>query len=307
MRDGIDSLSAVIETDIIIIGCGAAGVQAAIHAARKKVRVVVFGKPDNSALMKAHIENYFGVVSATGQELLQMGIKQAEVFGATFYLDEVIGIEMVDGVFRIKTDRLIEFQGRAVVLAMGISRNKLNVDGEEALHGFGVSYCANCDAGFFKKRPVAVVGDGSAAAVAALLLKDYASKVYWIAEALRASPELLENTKVTPIEIVTGTMPARIIGDKTVKAIELKDGRKIEVDGVFIEMGAKGAAELAMELGVLPNDNGSLSVDRNCRTEVEGVFACGDITGQPWQLAKAVGEGCVAGLAAAAFVRKEKE
>ncbi len=297
----------MIETDIIIIGCGAAGVQAAIHAARKKVRVVVIGKSDNSALIKAHIENYFGVVSATGQELLNMGIKQAEVFGATFYSEEVIGIEGADGGFLVKTDSLKEILGKAVVLAMGISRNKLNVDGEEALHGFGVSYCANCDAGFFKKKPVAVVGDGSAAAVAALLLKDYASKVYWIAESLRASPELLKNAKVTPIEIVTGTKPARIIGDKTVKAIELKDGRKLEVDGVFIEMGAKGAAELAMELGVLPNENGSLSVDRNCRTEVEGVFACGDITGQPWQLAKAVGEGCVAGLSAASYVRREKE
>ncbi len=296
-----------MDTDVIIIGSGAAGVQAAIHAARKKVQVVVIGKPENSALLKAHIENYFGVSKATGQELLLQGIKQAEGFGATFYPEEVIGIEKVDDRFSIKTDSLKEFHGKAVVLAMGISRKKLNVEGEEEFHGMGVSYCANCDAGFFKKRPVAVVGDGSAAAVAVLLLKDYASKVYWITEAMRASPELLERTKDPSIEIVTSTRPTRIIGDKKVKAIELKDGRQIEVDGVFIEMGAKGAAELAMELGVLPDDDGFLPVDRNCRTEAEGVFACGDITGLPWQLAKAVGEGCLAGLAAAAFVRKEKE
>jgi thioredoxin reductase (NADPH) len=296
-----------MDTDVIIIGSGAAGVQAAIHAARKKVQVVVIGKPDNSALLKAHIENYFGVAKATGKDLLLQGIKQAEGFGAIFYPEEVIGIEKVESRFSIKTDSLKEFHGKAIVLAMGIARNKLNVEGEEEFHGMGVSYCANCDAGFFKKRPVAVVGDGSAAAVAVLLLKDYASKVYWIAEAMRVSPELLESTKDPSIEIVGGTRPARIIGYKKVKAIELKDGRQIEVDGVFIEMGAKGAAELAMELGVLPDDDGFIPVDRNCRTEAEGVFACGDITGQPWQLAKAVGEGCLAGLAAAAFVRKEKE
>jgi thioredoxin reductase (NADPH) len=296
-----------MDIDVIIIGSGAAGVQAAIHAARKKVRVVMIGKPDNSALMKAHIENYFGVAMTTGQDLLLRGIKQAEGFGATFYPEEVIGIGISEDGFSIRTDSLKEFHSKAVVLAMGISRNKLNVEGEEEFHGMGVSYCANCDAGFFKKRPVAVVGDGSAAAVSALLLKDYASKVYWVAEAVKASAELLEQVKASEIEIIEGSKPLRIIGDKTVKAIELKDGRQLEVDGVFIEMGAKGAAELAMELGVLPDDNGSLPVDRNCRTEAEGVFACGDITGQPWQLAKAVGEGCLAGLAAAAFVRKEKE
>jgi thioredoxin reductase (NADPH) len=109
------------------------------------------------------------------------------------------------------------------------------------------------------------------------------------------------------IEVMSPAWPSKISGEKVVKSIALNDGRSIEVDGVFIELGAKGAADLAVEVGIIPDESGAIKVDRDCKTETEGVFACGDITGQPWQMAKAVGEGCVAGLSAAAFVRKEVE
>jgi thioredoxin reductase (NADPH) len=296
-----------METDIIIIGSGASGVQAAIHAARKKVGVVVIGRPEGSALMKAHIENYFGFGKVSGTDILQTSIESAKNFGVVFLNEEVIGLEKEDKIFLARTDAMKEVRGKAVILAMGITRNKLNVEGEKEFHGLGVSYCANCDAGFFKKKPVVVVGDGSAAAVSALLLKDYASKVYWVMERNKASPELMEKVKAIPIEVVEGARPKRIIGEKTVKAVELTDGRVLETEGVFIEMGAKGAAELAMDLGILPDDSGNIPVDKEFRTEAEGVFACGDITGLPWQLAKAVGEGCVAGLSSASYVRREKE
>ena len=296
-----------METDVIIIGSGAAGVQAAIHAARKKVGVVVIGRPEGSALVKAHIENYFGLGKVSGAEILQTSIESAKAFGVVFLNEEVIGLEKEEQKFLARTDTMKEVRGKAVILAMGITRNKLNVEGEKEYHGLGVSYCANCDAGFFKKRPVVVVGDGSAAAVSVLLLKEYASKVYWVMERNKASPELMEKVKAIPIEVVEGARPKRIIGEKTVKAVELTDGRVLETDGVFIEMGAKGGAELAMDLGVLPDDSGNIPVGKGFQTEAEGVFACGDITGLPWQLAKAVGEGCVAGLSAASYVRKEEE
>ncbi len=259
-----------METDVIIIGSGAAGVQAAIHAARKKVGVVVIGRPEGSALMKAHIENYFGLDKVSGADILRTSIESAKTFGVVFLNEEVIGLEKEDQNFLARTDAMKEVRGKAVILAMGITRNKLNVEGEKEYHGLGVSYCANCDAGFFKKKPVVVVGDGSAAAVSVLLLKEYASKVYWVMERNKASPELMDKVKAIPIEVVEGARPKRIIGEKTVKAVELTDGRVLETEGVFIELGAKGAAELAMDLGILPDDSGNIPVDKEFRTETEG-------------------------------------
>ncbi|HSV41999.1 MAG TPA: NAD(P)/FAD-dependent oxidoreductase [Methanomassiliicoccales archaeon] len=293
--------------DVIVIGCGAAGLQAAIHAARKKVKVLVIGKPESSSLMKAHIENYFGVASTAGKELLDIGQKQAKEFGAELLGEEVIGLERKDGGFVVRTDGLKEFVSKTLIIAAGITRNKLNVEGEKEYHGLGVSYCANCDCHIFKKKTVAIVGDGSNAAAAALLLKDYATKVYWVNMEPKPSPELMRLVVERQIEILSGAWPSRIVGEQTVKAIELKDGRKLDVDGVFVELGAKGAADLAMEVDVLADEKGNIAVDQNCKTEVEGVYACGDITGQPWQLARSVGQGCIAGLSAAALVRKEAE
>ncbi|QLH75018.1 MAG: FAD-dependent oxidoreductase [Methanomassiliicoccales archaeon] len=296
-----------MDYDVLIIGCGASGIQAAVHAARKKVKVGVVGKPYASALVKAHIENYFGIEKTDGTSLINVGLSQARRFGADIVEEEVISLEMVDGAFKVKTDGMKEFSSKALIIASGISRTKLNVEGEKEFYGLGVSYCANCDCHFFKKKKVAVVGNGSNAAVAALLLKEYAEKVYWVSQEITASKELIEKVDSTSIEKVTPAWPSKIVGEKTVSGMHLKDGRYLEVDGVFIELGAKGAADLAVEIGIVADETGSIPVDRDCRTEVEGVFACGDVTGQPWQLAKAVGEGCVAGLSAAAFVRKEKE
>ncbi|MFA5312895.1 MAG: NAD(P)/FAD-dependent oxidoreductase [Methanomassiliicoccales archaeon] len=293
--------------DVVIIGSGAAGLQAAIHAARKKVKVAVIGKMEASALSRAHIENYLGVESSDGGDLLQTGAMQAQRYGAEIFPEEVISVEMAEGGFGVKTDGMKELSCKALIIASGISRNKLNVDGEKEYYGLGVSYCANCDCHFFKRKKVAIVGNGSNAAVAALLLTDYADKVYWVALEVKASKELMEKVDASTIEIVSPAWPAKIVGEKTVKGIVLKDGKTIDVDGVFIELGAKGAADLAIELGIIADEAGSIKVDAHCRTETEGVFACGDITGQPWQMAKAVGEGCVAGLSAAAFVRKEAE
>lgn len=296
-----------MECDVLIIGCGAAGLQAAIHAARKKVKVILIGKPDGSALTKAHIENYFGTHSIDGKQMLVIGMEQAHKYGAEIIEQEAIDVKSVESGFLVKTEGMIEITAKALILATGISHTKLNVEGEKELHGLGVSYCANCDCHFFKKKTVAVVGDGSSAAIAALLLNDYAEKVYWILQEPKASAALMEKVKGTNIQVISAAVPARIIGEQTVEAIELEDGRKMEVDGVFIELGAKSAADLAVELGILADENGSIPVDSGCKTEVDGVYACGDITGQPWQLARAVGQGCMAGLNAASFVRKERE
>ena len=296
-----------MDYDVAIIGCGPSGLQAAIHAARKKVKVVVLGKGENSALFKAKVENCFGIVTAEGKDLLTTGVEQARNFGAEVMAEDVMDLNREGGWFVMSTERDNTVRSKVIILAPGISRVKLNVEGEKEFHGMGVSYCAACDCHFFKKKTVAVVGDGSMAAAGALLLREYASKVYWVARENKASEELNAKMKASDIEVLIPAWPAKILGTDVVNALVLKDGRKLDVNGVFIELGARGSADLAMDVGIVPDEKGFIKVDADCKTEQENVLACGDVTGLPWQLAKAVGQGCVAGTVAANMIRKESE
>ncbi len=295
-----------METEIAIIGVGPAGLQAAIHAARKKVKVIAIGKNDGSALRKAEIENYFGIPSKEGPELLKTGREQAERFGAQLLDQEVLHLKKEGEEFVILTDHDQEVRSKALILAMGISRAKLNVPGEKEFLGKGVSYCASCDAGFFRGKEVAVIGDGSEAAESAMLLLEYATKVYWISKAPDVSEHLMDKVKKTKVELISPSKPLKILGEGTVSGLELEGGRKLDVKGVFIALGAKGSMDLALELEILPDPEGHIPIDINGKTEMDMVYACGDVTGKPWQLARAVGQGCVAGDNAAAQVRTQR-
>jgi thioredoxin reductase (NADPH) len=294
-----------MEADITIIGLGPAGLQAAIHAARKKVKVVAVGKSEASSLNRAEVENYLGLESAAGTDILRVGREQARRFGAELFEEEVVKLTKEGEVFITVTDHEQTIRSRAVVLAVGISRAKLGVPGEKEFLGKGVSYCASCDAGFFKGRPVAVIGEESEAAESAALLTEYTSKVYWVHRKLKASPQMVEKARRANVEMIEAK-PSVILGESTVTGLELEGGRKLDVNGVFIALGAKGSIELALEVGIMPDPSGKITVDENCRTEMEMVYACGDVTGMPWQLARAVGQGCVAGDNAAKAVRAEK-
>lgn len=218
------------------------------------------------------------------------------------YEEDVLKAEKVGEAFVLITDHDNRFTAKAVVLALGISRMRLNAEGEKEFLGRGVSYCAACDANFFKGKKVVVVGNDSMAAVSTVLLTNVASDVYWVTKEPKVAPPLLEKVIATKAKVVKAAWPKKIHGDQTVKKIELDNGSILEVDGVFIELGARGSAELAMELGILPDPNGLINVNGKMETEVPGVYAAGDVTGRPWQLARAVGQGCIAGTNAANLV-----
>jgi thioredoxin reductase (NADPH) len=296
-----------MDYDVAIIGCGPSGLQAAIHAARKKVKVVVLGKHQNSALTKAKIENIFGIPTAEGISLLDIGMEQARKFGAEILVEDVMDLNREGDLFVMNTDKMNTVRSKIVILAPGISRVKLNVEGEKEFHGLGVSYCAACDCHFFKNKTVAVIGNGSMAAASALILREYASKVYWVAKENNASEELNAKLKATDIEVLIPAWPFKILGTDVVNGLELTDGTMLNVNGVFIELGARGSADLAMDVGLVPDENGFIKVDPDCQTGQKNVLACGDVTGTPWQLAKAIGQGCVAGTNAANIIRKETE
>jgi thioredoxin reductase (NADPH) len=296
-----------MDTDVLIIGAGPAGLQAAIHAARKKAGVIIMGKSAKSSLMSAMVENYCCMESAAdGREMLKQGIKQAAKFGASFMEQDVLKIDIATKGFNIETENGEHIAAKALIFCMGISRNKLGVPGEKEYHGKGVSYCIECDANFFKGKKVTVVGNGSAAAAGAVLLAFYASEVTLVSMSLAVSEKLHGQIKASGVIYRPGTWVGEITGNgKKVTGFKDTAGVLTETDGVFIELGAKGAMELAAGIGVALEGEklDYIQVDKKQSTSVAGVFAAGDICGPPFQLAKAVGEGCVAGTNAADYAK----
>jgi len=298
------------ECDVVIFGSGPAGLQAAVHAARAGAGVSVLGRLQSSALYKAHVENYCCMIeTVSGDEILSQGRDQAKKFGALFSDEDVLYVERtVTGQFRVELESGNSLLTWTIVLAMGISRNRLNVPGEKELLGKGVSYCVDCDANFFRNQVVTVVGNGSAAASGALKMLLIAGKTHLVCETLEISDHLRYQIESSSVEIHTGRHVSRILGDSEVQAVLLDNGEKIETGGVFIELGAKGAIELVSTLGVALDSDSMrfVATTRKQETNVPGLYAAGDICGPPWQIAKAVGEGCVAGLEAAAYARRAR-
>ncbi len=294
-----------MDADILIIGSGPAGIQAAIHASRRKVSVAVAGKPAASAAAGTEMDNYFGTGRVSGDRLIAEGISQAESTGAVFLGQNVISSARAGDSFRFVLEDGTEVVSKAVVIATGISRRKLGIPGEKELFGKGVSYCAVCDCNFYKGRRAVIVGNESEAAVSAEMMTGYASETSWVAWDMQANPVLVSKAEAAGVRFY-GSKPKAILGDAKVEALELEDGTAIPTDGVFIELGAKSAADIAMDLDVMPEMDDTIKVGADCATGVPGVFACGDVTGRPWQVAKAVGQGCVAGTNAANYVKGER-
>jgi thioredoxin reductase (NADPH) len=293
--------------DIAVIGCGPAGLQAAIHAARRKCSVLVLGRVEKSNAAKGHMENYFAVERIDGLRMLEIGCRQAASFGAEFAPQDVGKLardgELGPFVLTLESRRTV--RAKAIVVATGVSLERLNVPGEKEYLGKGVSYCVDCDANFFRGKRVAVVGNGSAAAEGALTLLRYASAVHLVAAEFAVDATLRAEIESSAVTLHNAAKAARIEGAAAVERLVLADGSALAVDGVFIELGAKGVMELTIDLGVEldPESFKYVVVDRAQKTNVPGVVAAGDITGGHKQIAKAVGEGCVAGLSAAEYVR----
>lgn len=294
--------------DVVILGSGPAGLQAAIHAGRAKASVLVMGRKHKSSLYRAHVENYCCLGRVSGETLLQEGVGQATEAGARFLHEDIINISREADNFTVVTESGREILSRALVFAMGVTRNRLGVPGEKELIGQGVSYCVDCDGNFFKGETVAVVGNGSAAVAGALTLLFYTAAVHLVAEKLEVSERLEFQLGESEVVLHGNRRVERIRGAEKVEGLLLDDGSRLEVSGVFIETGAKGAVELAATLGVAldPEQFRYIVTDKGQQTNVDGIWAAGDICGPPWQVAKAVGEGCLAGLAAAKYAKKKR-
>ncbi len=293
-----------INSDIVIIGSGPAGLQAALHSG-KICNVLVVGKLEDSKLWQAKkIDNYMGIkFPVSGKELLSETKRQLLDIGVNFVEDEVVSIEKDTDKFSVTLSSQDVVETKAVIFACGVKQQQLGVKGERDFVGRGVSYCVDCDCMFFRNKKVAVVGDGSAAKRAVDILTKIASSVVWIIEDISKIGSDIEKSE--SFSVKEGRI-VELVGKDYLERIIFDDGASLDVDGIFIELGARGAVELAMEVGVFLDEVEMkyIKIDKMCRTNVEGIFAAGDVTGVPFQLAKAVGEGCIAGFFCAEWVRK---
>ena len=273
--------------DIIIIGSGPAGVSAAVYAKRGGANVLVISK-DTGTLGKAKkIENYYGFKNISGKDLYENGLKQLENLNIEFVKDEVVQLNYTSQ-FEVTTVNNI-FQAKYVVLATGVSRNVPNIKGIKEFEGKGVSYCAICDAFFYRNKDVAVLGSGNYAIHEAEILKPVVKSV----TLLTNSEKLVENRD---IDLNVNEKKVREVrGCEKVDEIVFEDDTAQNINGIFVAIGTASTNDLARKIGARVENN-KIIVNDNLETTVPNLYACGDCTGGILQISKATYEGTKVGL-----------
>ncbi len=271
--------------DLIILGAGPAGLAASIYASYHKLNHLVIGDIiGGTPIEAAVIKNWPGIKQISGVELMRNFRGHAEDLGGTVIQGRVVGLKNEKNRFEVNVDNQY-YHSKTLLLAMGTKRRRLNIPGEDKFLGKGVSYCATCDAIFFKNKIVAVVGGADSAAAAANLLAEHASKVYIIYRnsELRCQPAYLEQIKKNPkITVIYNTNVLEVHGDKKVESVFLDNpyeaSQLLKTDGVFVEIGAMPSTDLLNEIDLKLNPQGYIMVDEWGRTNVLGIYAAGDIT-----------------------------
>lgn len=286
-------------SNVIIIGNGPAGISAALYTTRAGIETTVIGK-DFGALAKAtEIENYFGFKQPiSGKDLISSGIEQAKRLGAKIISDEVLGISYNDKlVVQTKTD---EYSADCVVLATGSSRSTPAIEGLNQFEGHGVSYCAVCDAFFYRGKDVAVLGNGEYALHEALELLQTSKSVTILTNGMEPSTLIPDTIKINKKKIKS------LSGIDKLEKVIFEDNSTLDIDGLFIAMGVAGSADLARKIGAY-TENNKVVVDEYMATTIPGLYAAGDCTGGLLQISKAVYEGAKAGTEIVKYLRKNKK
>ncbi|MBW3022640.1 FAD-dependent oxidoreductase [Candidatus Woesearchaeota archaeon] len=269
--------------DIIIIGGGVSGFAAAMYAARLGLKVAVFAEMKGGTITWADkVENYPGFESISGQELANKIENHARKYSVEVIEKKVASVDKKENF--IVSDGEQNHEAKAIILATGTVPRKLGLRSEAEYLGKGVHYCALCDAPFYKGKIVAVIGGSDTSVKEAAMLSEIAFKVYIIyrGESLRAEPvnlKMIEEKK--NIEVITGNNVASFGGDKFLTKVilekEYRGNKELIVDGVFVAAGHVPSSDLAKSMGVELNANGEIIIDREAKTNIEGVFAAGDV------------------------------
>ncbi len=272
--------------DTIIVGSGPAGLSAGLYAARYKLRALILGAELGGETTKAwKIDNYPGVESVDGFELIQRMKQQTEAAGTPINMVEVETIERTGHCFSVTTRLQQQFQSKSVILAQGTLRHHLKLEHEEAFVGKGIHYCVTCDAPLYKDKIIAIVGGGDGAVKGADLASHHAKHVYLIVreDHLNAEPVNQEILKAAKnVDIIYKTEITQLIGDKKLEKIGLsqpyKEAKELAMHGLFIEVGADPNSQLAKSLACKLDEKGYILVDASMKTSIDGIFAAGDTT-----------------------------
>jgi thioredoxin reductase (NADPH) len=297
--------------EILIIGSGPAGMTAAIYAYRSNRQLVVLekGTPGGKVNITNKIQNWPSIKEVTGPDLANMFVDQVNALGISIIYGDVITVKKEADGFHVATDDG-DYLASSVIVASGTSEKKLGIPGEETFVGRGVSYCATCDAAFYRNQDVAVIGHSSQAVEEALALADVVKKVYLIDrhDALAATPILVDRVHAKAnIEIRLQQTVFQIKGDKTVEAIAIRGENTYElpVKAVFPFVGSIPNTSFIADKDVL-DKNGYIIADQDMKTSVPGLFAAGDVIAKTLrQIVTAASDGAIAAGSASKYLRKK--
>lgn len=278
--------------NLAVIGAGPAGLSAAVNASIRNKSVIVFGS-DSPAISKTEgVKNYLGFGTISGAELNKNFKKTLEGHDIERSNEKVQQIYAMGDYFAIilKGDKMIE--ATSVIVATGIELKK-DLIGEDRFFGKGVSYCATCDASFYKGKKVVLIGYNEESVEEANYTSEVVDKLIYV-NMYKENPELNED-----IEVINGEVPVEFIGEKNPTKLKFKSGKEIEADGFFI---IRDSAKPERLVPSIKTDNEHIIIDKNCRTNIRGLYAAGDVAGRPYQINKAAGEGQVAALDAAKYI-----
>ena len=301
--------------EVVIVGSGPAGYTAAIYAARAQLAPIVYegSVTAGGALMNTtEVENFPGFTDGVmGPDLMDSMRKQAERFGATLVTDDIVEMNLAGPIKTLKDGSGNTLHARAVILAMGSAFREIGIPNEKRLSGKGVSWCATCDGFFFRDQVIAVVGGGDSAIEEATFLTRFATKVVLIHRrgTLRASKIMAERALANPkIEFLWNHEVTDVLGENKVEALQLKNTMTGEVStrnftGLFVAIGHSPRSELVLDQ-INVDSEGYVEVEgRSTQTNLEGVFACGDLVDHVYRQAiTAAGSGCQAALDAEKFL-----
>lgn len=294
--------------EVIIIGSGPAGYTAAVYAARAELKPLMFAglQPGGQLMLTSDVENWPGEAEGVlGPELMEKLKKQAERFGTDIRQEEIVKVDFSERPFKVVTTAGEEHQAKAIIIATGASAKWLNVPGEKELQGKGVSACATCDGFFFRGKEVVVVGGGDSAMEEATFLTRFATKVTLIhrSESFRASKIMLERAQKNPkISFIMNTVVEQILGTEKVTGVRLKnvatnEATEMLTDGVFAAIGHAPNTALFKDILNLDQKHYIITQPESTKTNVEGVFAAGDVADHYYrQAVTAAGTGCMAAL-----------
>lgn len=296
--------------NIVIIGAGPAGISAALYAARGNMNPLVINNGIGALEKAEKIENYYGLEQPlSGKELYERGISQAEALGVRILDAEVLGISGFD-TFTVKTTAG-DFDTVSVILATGGKRSAPKIPGLKEFEGRGVSYCAVCDAFFYRGKEVAVVGNGDFALHEAEELRNVTQDVTIYTdgkepEFSREHPIAVNTMKIQAIEGDDKVSGLLMQSDIAAQDAEAPENSFYPADGVFVALGTAGSTEIARQMGAEITDKGNIKTDEEMATTIPGLFAAGDCTGGLLQVSKAVYEGSMAAISAGKYVRHKK-